>query len=643
MIDQCGELVVLANTLGGDPEFARAGGGNVSVKIGDTLYIKPSGVSMATLAVDDLVPLRMDVLLDALDGDEPVSDIAERAAVRCGGRRPSVEILFHALIPDDFVVHTHPPLVNMVSCNEDAASLVARLLGEEALFVPYTDPGTPLAREVRRCRDEFVERTGNPAPGVTVLGNHGLIVSGATAAEVAEKSAWVMSAVSAAVPESLLSVPAAEGGDEELVSTLAPTLRGLLGYGGRLPVVVNDGSEFVRAATVSAAGLALVLGPTIPDQIVYAGARPLVVDGDDAVTALAEYRARFGRDPVVVVVPGAAVFAAGDSWRAARTALSMYTDALRVAVGADALGRFRPMSESETGFIEHWEAEEYRRQVDAGSRDGRLDGKVVVVTGAAQGLGLGVTEEFLDEGAHVVLADLNIELARQRARELCCRHGAGRAVAVRVDVSDEQSCMDAVAEVVSTYGGVDVFVSNAGVLLAGSVYEQPIADFDLVTAVNYRGYFLGVRAVAPVMARQHRAAPGVLFDIVEVNSKSGLEGSRRNFAYSGSKFGGIGLTQSFAMELIEDGIKVNAVCPGNFFEGPLWADPENGLFVQYLRTGKVPGAETVEDVRRFYESKVPMERGCTPVDLARAVVYLVEQQYEIGQALPVTGGQIMLS
>jgi len=88
---------------------------------------------------------------------------------------------------------------------------------------------------------------------------------------------------------------------------------------------------------------------------------------------------------------------------------------------------------------------------------------------------------------------------------------------------------------------------------------------------------------------------------------------------------------------------VNAVCPGNFFEGPLWADPENGLFVQYLRTGKVPGAETVDDVRRFYESKVPMERGCTPVDLARAVVYLVEQQYEIGQALPVTGGQIMLS
>jgi sorbitol-6-phosphate 2-dehydrogenase len=131
-------------------------------------------------------------------------------------------------------------------------------------------------------------------------------------------------------------------------------------------------------------------------------------------------------------------------------------------------------------------------------------------------------------------------------------------------------------------------------------------------------------------------------DIVQVNSKSGLRGSNRNFAYAGGKFGGIGLTQSFARELVEDGIKVNAVCPGNFFEGPLWSDPEKGLFVQYLRTGKVPGAATIDDVRRFYESKVPMGRGCRPADVVRAILYLVEQEYETGQALPVTGGQVML-
>ncbi|HZW00556.1 MAG TPA: SDR family oxidoreductase, partial [Candidatus Deferrimicrobium sp.] len=166
---------------------------------------------------------------------------------------------------------------------------------------------------------------------------------------------------------------------------------------------------------------------------------------------------------------------------------------------------------------------------------------------------------------------------------------------------------------------------------------------DLVTSVNYRGYFLAVRAVAPVMARQHAARPDYRADVIEINSKSGLEGSKRNFAYAGSKFGGIGLTQSFALELIEDGIKVNAICPGNYLDGPLWSDPENGLFVQYLREGKVPGAQTIEDVRHAYEAKVPMGRGCTPADVLEAIFYLVAQQYETGQALPVTGGQVMLS
>jgi sorbitol-6-phosphate 2-dehydrogenase len=163
-----------------------------------------------------------------------------------------------------------------------------------------------------------------------------------------------------------------------------------------------------------------------------------------------------------------------------------------------------------------------------------------------------------------------------------------------------------------------------------------------VTSVNYKGYFLCVQKVAPLMAVTHEVASGIWTDIIQINSKSGLEGSNKNGAYAGSKFGGVGLTQSFAMELVEDGIKVNSICPGNFFDGPLWSDPENGLFVQYLRTGKVPGAKDVGDVRRFYEAKVPMGRGCEADDVFRAILYLVEQKYETGQALPVTGGQVML-
>jgi len=303
----------------------------------------------------------------------------------------------------------------------------------------------------------------------------------------------------------------------------------------------------------------------------------------------------------------------------------------------------RPLSDKERGFIERWEAEAYRRGVAAGEPvAGRARGLVVVVTGAAQGFGHAIAAGVVAQGGHVVLADINADLAKRQAQTLATEFGSGRAVGVALDVTDDGSVAACFDEIVRRFGGLDVLVSNAGILRAGGVTSQPLAEFDAVTRVNYRGYFLCVRHAAPILARQHAARPEYWGDIIEINSKSGLTGSSRNSAYSGSKFGGIGLTQSFALELVGDGIKVNAICPGNFLDGPLWSDPQNGLFVQYLREGKVPGAKTVEDVRRIYEAKVPMGRGCTPADVLEAIYYVVAQQYETGQAIPVTGGQVML-
>lgn len=269
---------------------------------------------------------------------------------------------------------------------------------------------------------------------------------------------------------------------------------------------------------------------------------------------------------------------------------------------------------------------------------GRLAGKICIVTGAAQGFGKGIAEELHKEGATIVIADMNVPLAEQVAAEL-----GERACAIAVNVADEESVANLVGQTVEKFGGLDLMLSNAGVVRSGPIAQMEKKDFDFVTNVNYTGFFLCAKYAAIIMQAQHEADPEAMFDIVTLNSKSGLEGSNKNFAYAGSKFGGIGLTQSFALELCAYNIKVNAVCPGNFLDGPLWSDPERGLFVQYLQAGKVPGAKTVEDVRRYYEAKVPMNRGCLPLDVARAVMYCVEQKYETGQAIPVTGGQVMLN
>jgi len=272
----------------------------------------------------------------------------------------------------------------------------------------------------------------------------------------------------------------------------------------------------------------------------------------------------------------------------------------------------------------------------------RLAGKISVVTGGAQGFGKGIAESLAAEGALIAVADLNLDGALECAAELNRIYGAETAIAVQVDVSDDASVKNMIRETVLSFGGLDIMISNAGILIAGSLSDLSKEQFELVTKVNYTGYFLCAKYACEPMKIQNRFAPGYMTDIIEINSKSGLEGSNKNSAYAGSKFGGIGLTQSFAMELVEYGIKVNAVCPGNLLDGPLWSDPVKGLFKQYLDSGKVEGAKTVDDVRKFYEAKVPMGRGCTIPDVIRAILYIIEQKYETGQAIAVTGGQVML-
>ncbi len=265
-------------------------------------------------------------------------------------------------------------------------------------------------------------------------------------------------------------------------------------------------------------------------------------------------------------------------------------------------------------------------------KDRILQDRIALVTGGAQGLGQATCERLAAEGCHVVIADLNEAKAAQTAEAI--RASTGRsAIAIKVDVTDEAQVEVLVARTVKEFGRLDILVYNAGILIAEEITEFPAEKWRAVMNVNLFGYFLCAKYAARVMKEQKSGV------ILEINSKSGKKGSFKNSAYAASKFGGIGLTQSIALELAEYGVRVNAICPGNLLDSPLWTEGSNALFKQYARNRGI----TEEEVRQIYIDQVPMNRGCTYDDVCNVVVFLASDQssYMTGQAINVTGGQEM--
>ena len=286
--------------------------------------------------------------------------------------------------------------------------------------------------------------------------------------------------------------------------------------------------------------------------------------------------------------------------------------------------------------------ESYRNLATKDLLSTRLKGRVVVITGGARGFGGGIAEVLAENGAHLILADIDEESAKHKALQLCETYGQGMAAACFCDVSKESSVKDLCEWVVREYGGIDVMLSNAGISRAGGLEAMTTELFERITRINYTAYFFVTKYASRSMKLQSFFDDNFSADIIQTNSKAGLKGWIKNFAYCGSKFGGIGLTESFSRELVEYGIKVNAVCPGNYYDGPMWGDPEKGLFVEYFKAGKVKGAKGPEDVRKWYFDQELFGRGCLPSDVAKAVMYCIEQCYETGQAIPVAGGLEML-
>lgn len=368
-------LAEVSRRYGSNPDFVLAGGGNTSFKDDDTLFIKASGHALATIEPNGFVRMDRRKLGEIWEADYP-DDTATREAraladlmdARLPGeesKRPSVETLVHEALPEAWVVHTHPALVNGLTCSEGAEQRAKELFGDEVLWIPLVEPGYVLARTVRRMQSAHVAAYGK-GPRLILLQNHGIFVGGNTVSEVDETYRWVFEVLEAAVTVE------PDTSDAPVDTQLVDTIGGWIARGSGDAAVVSFGTHRgLLEALADAAGFDKLSSAYTPDHIVYSGARPLYLTSvpekpETIAEEIATFTERFDRSPKVIAIRNLGAFGIGMNETAAERAVTLFLDAFRIGTFAQDHGGHRFLTSGMIRFILNWEVEQYRSKVSDG-------------------------------------------------------------------------------------------------------------------------------------------------------------------------------------------------------------------------------------------------------------------------------------
>jgi rhamnose utilization protein RhaD (predicted bifunctional aldolase and dehydrogenase)/NAD(P)-dependent dehydrogenase (short-subunit alcohol dehydrogenase family) len=664
--DELDQLVYLSHLIGREPRLVQPGGGNTSIKLGEALLVKGSGTDLRTIGREGFAHLslpRLAALRDvAAMSDVDLMRFMSSCQLQAGGPEPSVETPLHSLLPHRVIAHTHDVATMSLTNVSDAAAerLVVELFHGEVLYVPYIRPGVPLARVVSGVVDGISPR----AMGLA-LAHHGLVVWGADPAECCGRLARVVNriedylersrrgrAVLGATPR---SIPTAEV-RRRCAELVLPVVRGALGppAGGRVILHFDDSEDIVTALGAERLPSLIRRGVATPEHILRAGRLPLWLDLDpsappdrmaDAVrTQIAqqrneyeEYHRRYaapGERPLddwakVLLVPGVGMITAFRDKRGAVTANLCYRAVLETIANAEAIDAFQFIPEPEVFAFEHWPLERRKTEAqDARERASLLVPRhVVVVIGAGSGIGRAAVRRFAEEGAHVVVADLDQAAAETVATEVQAAY-PGRAVAVRVDVRDDASLAQLVSRTVLELGGLDCLFYTAGLAprFAG-LTDVRREDLQRQLEVHYLGAVLAIGAAAAVMQRQRSGG-----SIVASVSKAALVPGREAVAYGGSKAALLQALRVAAVELGGDRIRVNAINADQV---------ETPLFRRFLEERAARGGVSVEQQLEAYRRRTVMDVALIPAEaVADLAVLLASERFRFttGDILTIDGG-----
>ncbi|MEO8380513.1 MAG: bifunctional rhamnulose-1-phosphate aldolase/short-chain dehydrogenase [Acidobacteriota bacterium] len=641
------QLVYQSRLVGLEESLVLWGGGNNSVKsraadlLGrdlEVMYIKSSGSDMKSIVPKQFPAVRLDYIAPLRARDEDMTDqemvdYLAKCLIDPASARPSIETLLHAFIPAPAILHTHADAILALTNTKGREETVRACFGDDVILVPYRRPGFRLSRDVADLFDRQSEAAG------LVLMNHGLITWGATSeAAYARHIALVAKAeafLRAAAPVTTAVASAVASG------SVPPTLRIRGALGGRI-LELDDSPDVLAFLAREDVSRITQVGAATPDHLLYTKRYPLFLrEGDDVAAALGEYVERstahyaahpsefamLDPTPRIVLMPGVGMWTAGKDARAARIVHDIYRHTMLILAGAESLGGYATLEDHDAFHAEYWPLELYKLTLLPKEKE--LAGKIALVTGAASGIGRAVAERFAEEGAHVVVTDVDVTLAEEVARTITGKHGLRRALALALDVSDEENVERAFAATVRAYGGVDVVVSNAGISSFGSLDTLETAAWDRSFAVNARGHFFVARAALRILKEQ-----GLGGSIVFNASKNVTAPGKEFGAYSVSKAAEAQLCRIVALEGGEHGIRANMLNPDAIFGGSrFWSDEMRTMRAQAygVQTGDLPG---------FYRNRTLLKVEVTAEDVAEAALFLAgpRSAKTTGAMLPVDGG-----
>jgi rhamnulose-1-phosphate aldolase/alcohol dehydrogenase len=638
------QLVYQSRLIGEEESLVLWGGGNNSVKLAardllgnriEVMHIKSSGSDMKTITAKQFPAVRLDYIAPLRGRDEEMSDeemvdYLARCLIEPSGPRPSIETLLHGFIPAAAVLHTHADAILSLTNTRGRDKTVHDCFGDSLIIVPYRRPGFRLSREV-------AGRFDLRAAGI-VLMNHGLITWGATPKEAYARHVELVTKAETYIARK--QTRTTDRGPRTTPSV--PALRGALCRDRKFVLEFDDSPEVLEFLGRKDAEKITQIGPATPDHLLHTKRFPLFLSANrEPRTAIHEYVERYQEtyekfhsdfpmlDPIpcVVLMPGVGMWTVGKDARAARVVRDIYRHTMRIIAAAEAVGGYATLNDEEAFHAEYWPLELYK--LTLWPKDKELAGSIALVTGAGSGIGRAIAVRFAEEGAHVVVTDINDGAARAVAEEIMRKNGFRRAIGAKLDVSDEADVERAFADTVQAYGGLDVLVSNAGISSFGSLDQLPVADWDRSFTVNTRGHFLVSRAAIRVMKEQARGG-----SIVFNASKNVTAPGKEFGAYSVSKAAEAQLCRIVALEGGEFGIRANMLNPDAIFDGSKFWSAE----MRQMRA-KAYGIDA-SNLPDYYRNRTLLKTEVTAEDVAEAALFFAgpRSAKTTGAMLPVDGG-----